>query len=480
MPPMFARAVPPFIHTLLTIALCSVLIAAATALTLRVAATTKFDVHPDEVNHADGYCYYETEWWPPPLGAEGIRYSPYGMSRLHEEEIIYVVFGKLAALLRPVVEPLFEPDPLPPREWSSHMYLPWVGALDYCFLAYHTYRVINVALLAPTLAFLWWLGHRSRLPMRHWLANLALLIPAIPQALYIYAYANSDAWGLSLSVVMLATALHFHGRARLGWRAALWFGFLTGLMLLTKRTFWLTIGITYLILAHRLYQCWHHDRPEAIHFMRRWLPIVALLTFVLILPMKIIYPLSQGDYEAGVFEMRQKMARGDLRPANPTYPGYLLMDHGVPFHEVWLDPVWWRSSYQSFYGVFGYWQHYARIEVYWVVGALLVLATLLTYIDFARRHAAYATLARLMLLTAPLAIIAMIVASLLYSWLFDYQPQGRYLLPALLPLALLVGGATGNEPRWLRRVRGVIWLLLVGLSFYTFWGFVQIAPTLRH
>jgi uncharacterized membrane protein len=309
---------------------------------------------------------------------------------------------------------------------------------------------------------------------------LALLILAIPQAVYIYGYANSDAWGLSLSAVMLVTALVYHDRDRLTWREALWWGLLTGLMFLSKRTFWLTIGITYLILAHKAYWLWQSDRTQVTTLLRKWLPIVVVLAFVLILPMKIIYPLSQGDYEAGVFEMRERMARGDLRPSNPTYPGYLLMDDGVPFSVVWRDLGWWRASYQSFYGVFGYWQHFARLEVYWIAGTLLLLACVLTYVDFARRRAAYASLARLMLLAAPLAIMAMIVASLLYSWVFDYQPQGRYLLPALLPLALLVGGAVNDEPRWLRGVRGVIWVALLGLSFYTLWQFVLVAPMMRH
>ena len=468
---MLQRAVPRPLYYLL----CSLLIAAATFITFRVAATTAFDVHPDEVNHADGFCYYETAWWPPPLGAEGIRYSPYGMSRLHEEEIIYVIFGKLAALLRPVVEPLFAPPEVTPTNAPNRLYLPTVGAPDYCFVAYHTYRMINVVLLIPTLIMLFWLGRRFR-----WAMSLALLILAIPQALYIFAYDNSDAWGLFLSGVMLLTALIYHERARLTWRDALWFGLLTGLMFLSKRTFWLTIGITYLILAHKGYLLWQNDRAKLRPLLRIWLPIVLLLTFVLILPMKIIYPLSQGDYAAGVFEMRERNARGDLRPSNPTYPGYLLMDDGVPFSYVWSDLVWWRASYESFYGVFGYWQHYARPEIYVGAGVLLLLGAALTYIDWARRRAAYASLTRLMLLIAPAAILAMIVASLLYSWVFDYQPQGRYLLPALLPLALLVGGAVDDEPHWLRAGRWLIWVLLLGMSFYTLWHYMLVAPMMRH
>ncbi len=96
---MLQRQRPRFVYPLL----CTLLIAAATFVTLRIAITSDFDVHPDEFNHADAFCYYETHWWPPDLNADGLRYSPWGMSRLHEEEIVYVIFGKLSAILRPLV-----------------------------------------------------------------------------------------------------------------------------------------------------------------------------------------------------------------------------------------------------------------------------------------------------------------------------------------------------------------------------------------
>jgi hypothetical protein len=466
---MLQRIMPRLAYPLL----CILLIAAATFVTFRIATTTPFDVHPDEFNHADGFCYYEGKWWPPPLNAEGLRYSPYGMSRLHEEEIVYLLFGKIAALLRPMVEPWFEPEHQPLVERPSHLFMPSIKAPTYCILAFHTYRLLNVALLAPTLALLFWMGMRYR-----WARSLGFLILAIPQAVYMYAYGNSDAWALSLSAVMLLTALLFHDREQLTWREALWFGMLTGLLFLSKRTFWLTIGLAYLILAHKGFLLWQGEREKFTTLLRSWLPVVLLLTFVLILPMKIIYPLSQGDYEAGIFAMRERTARVDLRPSNPTYPGYLLRQRGAAFGDVWSQPIWWSASYQSFYGVFGYWKVYAATPIYSTAAMLLLLGIACTYIDFSRRRAAYSSLARLLLLATPLASAALIVASLLYSWIFDYQPQGRYLLPTLLPLAFLVGGAVNDEGRWLRLLRLLIWVGLLGISFYTLWELLLAAPTM--
>lgn len=469
MPFMLQRARLRYAYPLL----CSLLIAAAALITFRIATITAFDVHPDEFNHADGFCYYESHWWPPPLNADGLRYSPYGMSRLHDEEVVYILFGKLAALLRPVIEPFFASQEPPPADHSTQIFLPSIKAPDFCFLAFHTYRLLNVLLLIVTLAILFWMGRRYR-----WARSLALLILAVPMAVYIYSYGNSDGWGLSMSSFLLLLALAYHKRERWRWREALWLGLLTGIVLLSKRPFWLSIPLSYLILADKAFTLWQRERERLYWLLRAWLPLVLVIAFLVILPQKIIYPLSQGDYSAGVKEMRDQRARADLRPSSPTFYGYLMRQKGYPFRAVWGDPVWWRMSYQSFYAFFGYWKMPAPTWAYLAAGILMLAGILGTYLDFIQRRAAYSTLARLLLAITPLLSIAIVVASLLYSWLFDYQPQGRYLLSALLPLSFLIGGAVDDEPRWLAGLRWLMWILLLGISFYILWGLFLAAPVL--
>lgn len=452
------------------------LILAATLYVFRIAVTTPFDVHPDEVNHADAYCYYESHWWPPPLNADGLRYSPYGMSRLHEEEVVYVIFGKVALLLRPLVEPFFHTELAPAVSVPStpaRLFLPRITAPSFCFVAYHTYRLLNVALLAVMLAMLFGVALWGKGLLRRWSANLGLLILAIPQAVYLYGYANSDGWGLAISCLLLLTSLSYDDSVRWRWRDVLWLGLLTGLVLLSKRTFWLVLPLAYLIMAIKGINFWRADRAGLI----KRLLLVGALALVLIAPMKIVYPLSQGDYRAGILAMREQRARADIRPSSSTYPGYQLAPKGYPFHTVWADSTWWRDSFMSAYAVFGYWSHAAPLWVYSSAGLLLLLGAGCTVIDFTRRRAAYSLLARVALLAAPFLIAAILISSLLYSWLFDFQPQGRYLLPAILPLAVLVGGAAEDEPRWLRIVRSLIWLPLLAISFTTLWNALLSMPT---
>src|SRR5436190_10561330 len=102
--------------------------------------------------------------------------------------------------------------------------------------------------------------------------------------------------------------------------------------------------------------------------------------------------------------MHEKWARADLRPNQPTAFGYLMRSQGVPFRTVWSSPEWWRLSYQSLYGLFGYWKLSAAPWAYHLAGYLLLFSIACTYLDFIRRRAAYPSLMRLMLLVAPCAL----------------------------------------------------------------------------
>lgn len=469
---MLQRARSHSLYTLLSIVLYT-LLAAATVISLRVATTTAFDVHPDESSHADAFCYYESEWWPPELNADGLRYNPWGLSRLHEEEIAYVVYGKAAAVLRPFTEAWFKPASPTLADYSRLTYLPLLKGYLYCSVAYHTYRLINVTAFVVTMVVFFLAGRRYR-----WSQSLALLTLSIPMVVYVYSYGNSDGWSFTTSTFLLLFALRFHDRGSFTWRSALWLGLLTGLVLLSKRPFWLSIPLSYTILTHKAFLLWQGERAIMRQLAWPWLPIVLITTALLILPQKIIYPLSQGNYAERVIEMREERARADLRPSSTEDRNYLLRDKGFPFSRIWKDPVWWRLTYQSFYGYFGYWQIQSPWLAYLLAPILLLTAIACTYLDFWRRRPAYGALERILLVLNPLLCLALIGSSLYYSWIFDAQPQGRFLLPMLMPLSLLVGGAVNDEPRWLRRTRTIIWGLLLLLSVYTLWGLFWNAPSM--
>ena len=73
--------------------------------------------HPDERMHIDAFCYFERQWWSPPVNSNEVIYSPYGWSRVYTGEVVYQVYGRLSELISPLRRP--------PSFSSNRSYLGW-------------------------------------------------------------------------------------------------------------------------------------------------------------------------------------------------------------------------------------------------------------------------------------------------------------------------------------------------------------------
>lgn len=126
-------------------------------------------------------------------------------------------------------------------------------------------------------------------------------------------------------------------------------------------------------------------------------------------------------------------------------PGYRPSDHptpqsnGVGVLEMVRGPYggtrWWATTAKSFIGAFGYMTEYLSYKVYAGYALVLGVGVVLSPVYLLRgrrvRHKA--------LVIGSLVACALIVVGLdvYYSWAVDYQPQGRYLMGALVLLMLL-------------------------------------------
>lgn len=454
--------------------LAFVLVIAASATALQIALATPYNTHPDEITHADGFCYFESHWLPPPPNADGIYYAPQGLSRVYYGEVVYIVYGRITALVRPWLDPLMQQVQTlrqPTGGYEHAAFLPLIAEFARCQHAFRVYRVLNVLLYAVTLGVLLWVGRRNPISLA-----LALLLVATPQALYVYAYANSDAWGLSGGIFLFLfayTCCHAQGLTRAN---IIGLGGLTGLVLLSKEPFWLLIPLAY--VAPALWFVAHmrrKKRAEQRGLVWRLLA-VALVAFLVAAPLRLFVPLAHEDYGARMAAAREARAEPQFRPSSPLQPGFMLARRGVPFSTVATDATWWRVTAQSFYGLLGYMN--VPLPRWSYIGAVLLMTLLLlgTVGTTLRHHDAMPWVIGLLLMAAPLMIGLNLAASLLNSWIEDFQPQGRYLLPSLVPLAVLLGGSVAYEAKTLRRARAVAWAALIVISLSAMWYTVLSAP----
>ena len=444
----------------------------------QIARRGGFNVHPDEYAHIDAICYYETHWWMPNVNSDGIIYSGYGWNRLYDGEFVYLLYGKLALLNRAV-------DRLSSIEVSDPPAL--LRAVENLFFSarvlgstvcenqieiYSNYRMFNVWLYLITLMILFGLG------LKHpWPLSIALLLLCVPQVSYIYSYVNSDAWGLSMSLLLFVFVLVRREKLLGSWPYLIVLAILTSLVILSKKTFWLSIPYAYLLLGLGLVEDLRiHKSVSVIRYLIR-LCLLFALTLLCVAPFKIVYPLSQGNFEERAQEMREERASPGFKPSHPTHIGYRLAERGYSIWSV-ANMDWLKLSAASFYGLFGYMSERLPQWLYTIAYGLMFILAATTFVNLALLWKEIHFTERFMILFAPISILLVVLASLYNSWVFDFQPQGRYLFAALIPLALLQGGLVCHEPRSVKIFRLFSWLILYLLCLGVLWFSVLGNPKL--
>lgn len=144
-------------------------------------------------------------------------------------------------------------------------------------------------------------------------------------------------------------------------------------------------------------------------------------------------------------------------------PGFKPSEHWTPqvggtgVVEMVLGS-WLVTTAKSFIGVFAYMNEYLSNKLYVAYGLVLLVCLALSPLYLARG----ARFEGKALVIASLLVCALIVVGLdvYYSWAVDYQPQGRYLMGALVPLMLLVAGGLEALASGLYRERGRLGAIL--------------------
>jgi hypothetical protein len=371
---------------------------------------------PDEHDHLQALRWFTAHGWPPPIDADGVGYSAYGTSRVYTGEWSYWLRGRLAAL---------------------------GAALDPALASPRALRLHGLLALALTLApLLFWPAPGLRLDL------VAVFLVTVPQVLWSFAYLNGDAWTIAAATLLLRVALAIHqgeGGDRRLWLA---FGAALGLVAGVKINGWVIVPFALALAGSG----WWRRAPGRLG------PLVAagLVALALAAPLRIVYPLTQpGSHSAALSAMRSHRAEPRFDPRQPMAPGFRLRQRGVPLSAVAASTDWWLRSAASSYAMWGPMTLRPPLALPLAAAGLWIGLTILNLRRLAPRDPR-----RWLAAGAALAVAALVAASLYHSWSNDYQPQGRYLFPALAPLALLVCGF--DRPS--ERLRTALLVVLAGLG----------------
>lgn len=463
---------------------------------LGMAWISAFNSHPDEISHVKAADYYAQHWLPPRVGDPEAHdsYSLQGFSYLDEADVVYFFAGKFGTLLTAV---------------GVHSYL--------------AYRIFNL-LLFVGLIIVWLNREDSRL------AFSLLLIS--PQIWYVFSYFNADAFPLFLSLLIAhqlfsvdstfnrylsakSTTDHLRG--------ALLMGLLVGLLILSKRNYyvfllfvpfylilprlgmattatlflaaviivtstflapfarWMCMAVAAALVAYAYWRWrWDTNRRPLIVWVTRLLAVVVLAA-VIVVPRHTLDLIRYGSFQAkseARLSYAEQITKDPFKPSKlgipgESYYGSRLKAKGVDYVGIFLPPWnWLFVSAASSVGVYGYMSIRSPSAYYLIM--LLVLGSLLYYIS--RKLIGHsAREARQLLGLVTLFSLSMLFLSSYHSWTGDFQAQGRYLFPIIGMLSVAVGH---YSPLLNTQLYGrfVIALFLLSVFSFVFTGLARI-PT---
>jgi hypothetical protein len=380
----------------------------ALALILVMAGISGYNTHPDESVHVAAGKYYMNHNIPPRIGDPAIEhtYSQYGVSRLHSGEIIYLVTGWFERILRPFHLPPFK-----------------------------SMRLFNVLLFMVLVLYAF-----NKVDFRFFLFPMLLS----SQIWYVFSYYNSDAFSTFICLIaayQLAgtdsafTALIRGNHGKFSWPAAGLLGILFGLLLLQKQNFY------FLYVFFFFYFFWKIRLERMV-----WTRAVAYRFATVVLIGLTLFAAFRGvdswvnDFNKKdmLFQARQKYASRLYNPDTPLEKrhAYLQMkERGKKLKHMLLFDRWGENSFRTAFGVYGYTQYSGSFSYYEYVRTVTVLLLLTVIISVLIQG----RLEGILLLTLCLGYGVFLIAGLIYhAWTVDYQAQGRYLLPLVPMLAILV------------------------------------------
>ncbi|MFG6464488.1 hypothetical protein ACG04Q_23155 [Roseateles sp. DXS20W] len=450
---------------------------------------TDVSLSPDEGLHVTTAHYHFERWIKPAIGAVELepayRSSIYGVSYLSATDPVYVIAAKFAV----AAWPLLQDDVL-------------------------GLRLFNVLLLV------WVFAAAARLRYGV-MFTLPLLL--MPQAWYLFAYFNGDALPYALSAMLCVLALAHWTRATPhdapSAARVLAFGGLVGMLLLSKQNYWpctvllamlwmstcrpglgasgwrwfcvasaglvvtlplaldgtlppvrLAPAAACLLAVLGLLCTWilRQWRAREGWMARRWMAGGLALGLCGVIGVKMADELANNpapwaaERAATALAVQEKYADKSMRPSALAEGGansrYRMRSQGKGLIEL-KERGWLQQSMRTAFGSYGYLDIESPAPLVHALQAALLAVLVLAL--WQARPAPVMTSVRMAVLVG---VASVFVASALFSWTGDYQPQGRYLL-SVVPMLGLGLALVGREDRSALRVVATLGFLLALVSF---------------
>jgi 4-amino-4-deoxy-L-arabinose transferase-like glycosyltransferase len=286
-------------------------------------------------------------------------------------------------------------------------------------------------------------------PGRHWLAlGCAALIAALPMHIAMTAAANNDTLAELFVAAILWQLLRILRRPNASLASWLLVGLTLGLAALTKLS---TLATTPLLLGVLAYDVWRNTPARRLAYLWRRFLASALPGLLLFAPWLAHNASIYGWRDPFVFRRHSEVVQGQLRTAD------WLRQNGLPggLRQAVQD------TFHSFWGQFGWMGVPIDERLYRLLAFLTFLAAIgLLFRLFRKTEWSPARRTATGLLLGSLLLTG---ASYLWYNLSFVQHQGRYLFPALIPLAIVAAIGWHELTRRDNRITLAVSMVLVAV-----------------
>ena len=267
---------------------------------------------------------------------------------------------------------------------------------------------------------------------------VTFLVASIPQFAFLSSYVNNDIFAVAGSLmIVLSWVKSAKDKLNLSNALIMAFGITTTALSYYNSYGWILFSALFIVI---LYAYQKNERKNIVKFTMLIATIVILLTGFFVVRNTII---NSGD----IFGLRSLSESSEMYAVDYLKPSArdTLKNQGLPITSLLFDKDYIFSTERSFFAAFAYTDVLAPYFVYMiyryvtVIGAIGFIIALIVKLSKKEGRKLYIPTILPMILSAA----SVVFLSLYYSWGTDYEPQGRYLYPALP--ALVVALSLGYE-----------------------------------
>jgi len=387
---------------------CLVIIGAF-IVTAMISFLSEYGIHPDEydVKLCMDWCMDRWIWPDMRLTGAGLgnTYSGYGYTKVCNYTPYFLIFSKIAFVFQKVM-----------------------GNLPY-------YRMPNLLLMAVMFVYI-----LKKLKTQNW---LMLGFGICIQAWYIFSYVTADAQDFFLgffSVVFLAD------KESILWKAldtgsrrtfyCILLGIMYGIMLLGKPYYYAILVLTFVVLVGHLVKSEINIRKP---LLARYFLIAGIAVAILAGRAAVDLHYYGLDKASAKEQMAEQYCDYDKNPRTPPedqVQTWKMPSKGYSLPDLFrFEPRWFEKTFRSYVS---YSVYIDGNNLYYIVMALLYAAIYIWIGVYLCRSGD-----KWIFITGSALIVGNITASVLFSYIYDNQPQGRYLLPVALTVCYL--GAVARD-----------------------------------